>query len=116
MAWRGPPYAAHGTWLMLRLLWKYLTDSAASPLQKAFVECEAPLCAELAPAEDVFSSGYHQLWFEGAEVASMDEIPAALLKAVAEARDSLDMTRMAQTIARHRRQHLESLEDSPTAH
>ena len=34
MAWRGPPYAAHGTWLMLRLLWKYLTDSAASPLQK----------------------------------------------------------------------------------
>ena len=46
----------------------------------------------------------------------MDEIPAALLKAVAEARDSLDMTRMAQTIARHRRQHLESLEDSPTAH
>ena len=31
MAWRGPPYAAHGTWLMLRLLWKYLTDSAASP-------------------------------------------------------------------------------------
>ena len=62
-----------------------------------------------------YHGGHHQVWFEGAEVATIDAIPAALLKAVAEARDTLDMARMAQAVARHRRQHLESLEDHPTS-
>ena len=47
LAWRGPPFGEHVGWLALRLLWKYLTDSAASPLQKAFVECDEPLCGEV---------------------------------------------------------------------
>jgi hypothetical protein len=34
LAWRGPPYADRGGWIGLQLLWRYLTDSAASPLQK----------------------------------------------------------------------------------
>ena len=49
VAWRGPAYAEHGTWLRLKVLWKYLTDSAASPLQKEFVECEEPLCSDIGP-------------------------------------------------------------------
>ena len=108
------------------------------------------MCADVSPAHEIFSHGYHQVWFEGAEVPTIDRIPAALLGAVAEARDALDMDRMAQCAAaplhstqatnaapartggarsrarrlparprrivrRFRRQHLESLEDSPTS-
>ena len=35
--------------LSWQVLWKYLTDSAASPLQKEFVECEEPLCSDIGP-------------------------------------------------------------------
>ncbi len=54
------------------------------------------MCADVSPAHEIFSHGYHQVWFEGAEVPTIDRIPAALLGAVAEARDALDMDRMAQ--------------------
>ena len=61
IAWRGPPYSARMTWAHLSLLWGYLTESAASPLQLAFVENDDPLCADIGPAHDVFTEGYAQV-------------------------------------------------------
>ena len=61
IAWRGPPYSARSAWTHLSLLWGYLTESAASPLQLAFVENDDPLCADIGPAHDVFTEGYHQV-------------------------------------------------------
>ena len=114
LAWRGPAFGEHGTWLALRLLWKYLTDSAASPLQKAFVECDEPLCGEVAPAHEIFTRGYHQVWFEDAEVEGIDGIVPRFFEAMAAAREGFDMERMGVTIRRFRRVHLEALESSPS--
>ena len=61
MAWRGPAYSDTAAWQKLLILQKYLTDSAASPLVKAFVECASPLCGDVGPAHEVFSEGYHQV-------------------------------------------------------
>ena len=55
IAWRGPPYDERSQWAHLSLVWDYLTDSAASPLQLAFVENDDPLCADIGPAHDVFT-------------------------------------------------------------
>jgi len=68
IAWRGPSYEERETWVRLQLLWSYLTDSAASPLQKAFVECDEPICAGVGPAHEIFTKGYHQLWFNEVDV------------------------------------------------
>ncbi len=61
VAWHGPPYAYRLTWMHLSLLWDYLAGSVASPLQLVFVENDDPFCANLGPAHDVFTEGYHQL-------------------------------------------------------
>ena len=65
MAWRGPrfdsvaggPQAAAAAWLELRLLWRYLTEDASSPLQKVFVECDEPLCGDLGAVDEVHQEG-----------------------------------------------------------
>ena len=62
-AWHGLPYASWSTWMHLSLLWDYLAGSAAIPLQLALVENNDPICADLGLAHDVFTKGYHQLWF-----------------------------------------------------
>ena len=72
IGWRAPPYSSRTTRFRLSLLWTYLTESATSPLQKAFVECDEPLCADVSPAHEVFTEGYMQLWFM--EVERMDEV------------------------------------------
>ena len=74
VAWHGPPYAPWSTWMHLSLLWDYLARSVASPLQLAFVENDDPICTDLGPAHDVFTKGYHQLWFQEVNVDRMDEV------------------------------------------
>ncbi len=58
----------------LSLLWDYLAGSAASPLQLALVGNNDPICADLGPAHDVFTKGYHQLWFQEVGVDRMDKV------------------------------------------
>ena len=114
MAWRGPTFDDVLGWQALKALQKYLTDSAASPLVKAFVECADPLCGDVGPASEVFTEGYHQLWFEDAEVASMEQIPAAFFEALRKARDDFSMERMGLILRRLRRTHLSSIEKDAT--
>ena len=83
MAWRGPPYGAREEWAALMLLWKYLTVSAVSPLQKVFVECAAPLCARVSACSEVFTDGYHQAHNNNSRHNNNDSIrpPAARARA-----------------------------------
>mmetsp|Transcript_27016 Transcript_27016/g.48746 ORF Transcript_27016/g.48746 Transcript_27016/m.48746 type:complete len:971 (+) Transcript_27016:401-3313(+) len=118
IAWRGPPYTSRSTWAHLSLLWDYLTDSAASPLQLAFVENDDPLCAHLGPAQDVFLEGYHQLWFQEVDVERMEgEVVPLFYEVIADQAnkgESFDLARMRTVIRRYRRRLLEASERRPT--
>ena len=132
IAWRGPKYSSRSTWVQLSLLWDYLTDSAASPLQLAFVENDDPLCADIGPAHDVFTEGYHQLWFQEVDVDVMEEAVPLFYEVIAkqaglaspttednmedgEAPTSFDLERMRTVIRRYRRRLLEASERRPTS-
>lgn len=117
IAWRGPPYSARSTWAHLSLLWDYLSESAASPLQLAFVENEDPLCAYVGPARDVFTEGYNQVWLSECDVERMEEVIPLFYKVMAEqCKDdtSFDVARMKTVIRRYGRRLLEVMERRPT--
>ena len=131
IAWRGPMYSSRSTWVQLSLLWEYLTDSAASPLQLAFVENDDPLCADIGPAHDVFTEGYHQLWFQEVDVDAMEEVLPLFYDIIAKQaglstppKDDdtteedvggfFDLARMRTVIRRYRRRLLEVSERRPT--
>jgi Zn-dependent M16 (insulinase) family peptidase len=125
IAWRGPSYQSKKEWNHLSLIWGYLTDSASSPLQLAFVENEDPICADLSPAHDVFTEGYHQLWFQEVEVDRMEEIVPLFYKVISrqaglidgddDEESSFDLRRMRTVIRRVRRKLLEASERRPTS-
>lgn len=132
IAWRGPTYSSRASWVQLSLLWDYLTDSAASPLQLAFVENDDPLCADIGPAHDVFTEGYHQLWFQEVDVDTMDEVVPLFYDVIAKqaglvtpTKDEytmeedeggfFDLDRMRTVIRRYRRRLLEVSERRPTS-
>ncbi len=132
IAWRGPKYSSRSTWVQLLLLWDYLTDSAASPLQLAFVENDDPLCADVGPSHDVFTEGYHQLWFQEVDVDAMEEVLPLFFDVIAKqaglalaSKDEdtmvedgggfFDLARMRNVIRRYRRQLLEVAERRPTS-
>lgn len=125
IAWRGPEYTSRAEWTHLSLIWDYLTDSAASPLQLAFVENDDPVCADVGPAHDIFTEGYHQLWFQEVEVDMMEEVLPLFYKVVArqagltsggdgDDEESFDLARMRTVIRRIRRRLLEASERRPT--
>lgn len=121
IAWRGPEYSARSEWAHLSLLWDYLTDSAASPLQLAFVENDDPLCADIGSAHDVFTEGYHQLWIQECDVDRMDEVVPLFYDVIAKQAgiivdedEVFDVARMRTVIRRYRRRLLEASERRPT--
>jgi hypothetical protein len=131
VAWRGPKYSSRSTWMHLSLLWDYLAESAASPLQLAFVENDDPICADLGPAHDVFTEGYHQLWFQEVDVDRMDEVVDLFIGVIAMqagvagggagagdddgAAAGFDLSRMRIVVRRCRRRLLEAYERRPTS-
>ena len=115
MGWRGPNYDDQATWTQLKLLWQYLTNGAASPLTKGMVEVAEPLCTSVGPADEIFSSGYHQVWFQNAKCETIDRVPAEFYTQLNEALASFDLARMHSVIRLRRRKHLESLERAPTS-
>ena len=120
IAWRGPPYSQRSTWTHLSLLWDYLTESAASPLQLAFVENDDPICAHVGPARDIFTQGYHQVWFSECDVDRMEEVVPLFYDVMVKQCDdkdnvsAFDVGRMKTVIRRYRRRLLEASERRPT--
>uniref|UniRef100_A0A7S4B5T8 Peptidase M16C associated domain-containing protein n=1 Tax=Chrysotila carterae TaxID=13221 RepID=A0A7S4B5T8_CHRCT len=114
LAWRGPRYDEHRAWVELYVLWEYLTDSAVAPLTKKMVEIDLPFCSRIKPAYEVFSQGYHQVWFRDARCELMDWIVADFFAVVGKAMDEFDLDRMKLVIRRYRRKLLERRERAPT--
>eukprot|EP00929_Paragymnodinium_shiwhaense_P095329 TRINITY_DN56406_c0_g1_i1.p1 TRINITY_DN56406_c0_g1~~TRINITY_DN56406_c0_g1_i1.p1 ORF type:complete len:1111 (+),score=243.87 TRINITY_DN56406_c0_g1_i1:93-3425(+) len=114
MAWRGPLSEDKVTWCHVQCLWAYLTESAIAPLNKALVETDDPKCSGIGPARDVFSEGYHQVWFHDASTKTIDEIVPAFFDAINAAVADFDVERMRVVIKRRRRKILEERERAPT--
>lgn len=62
----GPTWSALKEKTVLSLLWQYLTDSAVSPLQKALVECESPLCGDISHSLTELSTALSTVTFNDA--------------------------------------------------
>lgn len=116
MAWRGPSYTDQATWTQLQLLWSYLTEGAVAPITKHLVEVDPPLCSRAGPAYDIFSEGYHQVWFQDAKTESLAALPAAFFTQLRAAMqpEVFDIARMQIVIKRKRRQILEGIERAPS--
>jgi Zn-dependent M16 (insulinase) family peptidase len=75
LCWRAPHYTEFESKLARKLLWAYLTESAASPLQRAFVECEDALAGDIGAVSEDFRVGYEQLWFAACDTGTLEKIP-----------------------------------------
>jgi len=122
LAWRGPKYQEREMWNHLTLLWSYLSDSAASPLQLAFVENDNPIAGGVGPSHDVHTEGYHQLWLQEVAIERMDECIPLFREVIAHEAGlgasngdiAFDIERMRTVIKRNQRRLLEMAERRPT--
>lgn len=58
----------------LALLWSYLTDTAVSPIQAAFVEDEDPYCSDVGVFSMVHSISSSVLCFSGVALDKIDNV------------------------------------------
>ena len=122
LAWRGPKYEEREVWNHLTLLWSYLSDSAASPLQLAFVENDNPIAGGVGPSHDIHTEGYHQLWLQEVAIERMDECIPLFHEVIAREAGlgasngdlAFDIERMRTVIKRNQRRLLEMAERRPT--
>lgn len=107
-----------GQWLedeAINVLETYLTDSAVSPIQKAFVEVGEPLCTDVYfAAEDKAGKGSLTAFFSSVPTAKLESLDVELVKLLEKvAADGIDMERMAMCIRRDRVKLLNQLETKP---
>ena len=102
----------------LDVLMRYLTDSAASPLMKAFVESDSAIACDLSYSMETFREGYLQIWVHGVDADMMDQVVPLFLKTIDEevlSEGAFDMERMEGVLLLKRREFLSRMEDSPAA-
>lgn len=114
ISWLGPPPMDYQTNIALKLLGSYLTHSAASPLQKEFVEIPKPYATGIGfYASDRVN--YNELSCSLSDVPSKhlstigDMLKAKLQKIV---KEGIDMERMGLVLRRDKRKLLNSMETS----
>lgn len=117
LVWRTCPWSDFFTRIALAVLWKYLTESAVSPLQAAFVETEDALCGHV--------SAYSNEQVELVQFCCFSNVPLPklpllrdkffeLMQQISNAGEAgIDMDRMHVVVNRHRRHYLSSIETSP---
>jgi len=114
IGWRGPAYHDATKFTALRVMWLYLTQSSVSPLQRAFVECEDPYCADVDFNMEEGTVALQYVTFEDVHTEKLDDIRALFFKEVrAVIEGGVDMARIAMVVARERRRYLNSLESNP---
>lgn len=74
VGWRGCESRDVNTRTALTLLWAYLTETAVSPLQAAFVECEDPVCSDVSMFSLSHSVTANILCFSGVAMAKIDSV------------------------------------------
>jgi len=116
ISWNGPRVDDWVTAEAISLLGTYLTDSAVSPIQQAFVEREDPLCTDVyysttdkagASTIEMYMSSVPTEHLEGLDKKLVDEV----LSKVAE--KEFDMERISMLIKRERVKLLNMLETKP---
>jgi Zn-dependent M16 (insulinase) family peptidase len=95
MGWRGPHFTDIVTRTALEVLFVYLAESAISPLQQEFVECEDPVCSDVDfnTIENLF--GVITLEFENVASEKIDSVRGNLLKVLSNT--EIELSRM-QTV------------------
>ncbi|KAH8835156.1 Metalloenzyme, LuxS/M16 peptidase-like protein [Flagelloscypha sp. PMI_526] len=98
----------------LDVLGTYMTSSSAAPLNKEYIEIDAPLCTYIYFSEDTRATMVNLPIYVGSiPTEHIDTFPARLKASLERiASDGLDMTRMAMVISREERQLRSKLESS----
>jgi Zn-dependent M16 (insulinase) family peptidase len=113
LAWRGPAWKDFDAQIHIRMMWKYLTDSAVSPLMKALVEVEEDaLCGDISYSLAEQSTCYHYVEFSNASTETLGQIRGKFLEVIRKVVDEegVDMERIRNLIARSKVRILSSLE------
>tara|TARA_R110002050_G_scaffold46551_4_gene109466 strand:- start:101 stop:415 length:315 start_codon:yes stop_codon:yes gene_type:complete len=94
-------------------MWEYLTDSAVSPLQKAFIyEVEDPLCSDVSIGTWVNSHPANYTMFSDCSTKHLSVIGAKCKEALQEiVATGVNMKRISLVLRRLRRQYLSSFEE-----
>ena len=112
LAWRGNSYGSYFEDAKQGMLWAYLTDGAAAPGTKAFVNSGD--CSGVWPTSDRLRVGYRQLWFEDVAVEKLEEIDAKFIDVLKVIKDEdIDIGRMKDVVGRAKRRTRAALEDDP---
>jgi len=119
LCWHGPKWEDLECIAALRMLMAYLTQDSVSPLRKALVETNPPLCGKIHAGLHEYSSHLINITLNDVDVEQLGkrDVPAecvAVLKATAAADGSgIDLTRMQSIIGKKRREWLSSVEADP---
>eukprot|EP00002_Diphylleia_rotans_P030294 TRINITY_DN6211_c0_g2_i2.p1 TRINITY_DN6211_c0_g2~~TRINITY_DN6211_c0_g2_i2.p1 ORF type:complete len:914 (-),score=188.85 TRINITY_DN6211_c0_g2_i2:270-3011(-) len=114
VAWRGPAVTDFETLSSLNILWKYLTESAISPLRQEFVE-NNPVCGSVDYSEYSYRETAWAVEFDDVHTKNLDEIRPRLMSLLEKiSQDGVDMTRITDLINKSILEHLNQLEESPS--
>lgn len=117
LAWRGPSsvYQLYEMTALVMMM-EYLTDTAASPLQKAFVETSEPLASKVDYSFIENAESVVYLVFDNVPVSKLGEIQPRLFSVMdplGNGEQPLDMERMKLVIHRRMLEQKSHLENSP---
>ena len=117
VSWRGPlAISQYEDLISLSLLSDYLNDTAISPLQQAFVECDDPYCSSVYFSIIENYESCLEMTFESVVKKKLKKVKDKLfdlLNKIGKRETPFDIERMLSLIHRKKMQHLSSLETSP---
>ncbi|WFD03327.1 hypothetical protein MOBT1_002016 [Malassezia obtusa] len=110
----GPALDEHEKLQALDVLGTYLSDSAVSPLQQAFVERDQPLCTDIyITNSERAGASVLSIAFSSVPSASLDTLDAEFVRVLKEVAERIDMARMRTVLRRERLRLLSQLEMRP---
>lgn len=117
IAWRGPSsvYQLYEISALMMMM-EYLTDTAVSPLQKAFVETTEPLASKVHYSFVENSESVVYLAFDNVPVAKLADIKPRLqdiLESISNGQQPLDMERIKLVIRRRMLEQQSHIENNP---
>ncbi|PKI83996.1 hypothetical protein MVES_002292 [Malassezia vespertilionis] len=115
ISWVGPPLTNNLALHALDVLGAYLTDSAVSPLQRAFVEIDKPLSTDICVmTTERAGASILSVIFSSVPTAELDTLDAELVAVLRDlVENGVDMQRMHMVLRRERLRLLSQLEMRP---
>lgn len=114
LGWRGPAWKDFLERSVLDILGDYLTSTASSPLEKAFVHVPYPLCSEVAFDEEPFKETMYRFRFLDVPKKRVGKIRPLFLRTLeAVYKEGIDLQRIRSTVARLLAVFEQRLEENP---